>query len=229
MIADPRAAEKKAVAEAAAARLQDGMRLGVGSGSTIELFVPILAARIRGGLKITCVPTSARIAGLGASLGVPFEELGAEPLDLAIDGADEVDTHAQLLKGAGGALVRERIVAAAAARFLVLVDSSKLVTRLGERMPLPVEIQTFGAAQTTKHVAALMGGAQLRPGPKGPYVTDNEGWILDCPIPKGRTPQELMAELHAIPGVVDAGFFLDFKPEVLVARAGGVHRLFAGQ
>jgi ribose 5-phosphate isomerase A len=223
---DRHPAEKQAVAEAAAARLQDGMRLGVGSGSTIELFVPILAARIRAGLKITCVPTSARIAGLGASLGVPFQELGAEPLDLAIDGADEVDSHAQLVKGAGGALVRERIVAAAARHFLVLVDSSKLVTRLGERMPLPVEIQTFGAAQTTRRVKELMGQAQLRQGIKGPFVTDNEGWILDCPIPTGKTPQDLMAELHAIPGVVDAGFFLDFHPQVLVAREGRVERLF---
>ena len=228
MTEDRRVAEKQAVAEAAAARLQDGMRLGVGSGSTIELFVPILASRIRAGLRISCVPTSARIAGLGASLGVPFEELGAEPLDLAVDGADEVDPHAQLVKGAGGALVRERIVAAAARHFLVLVDSSKLVTRLGERMPLPVEIQTFGAPQTTGRVAALMGAAQLRPGPKGPFVTDNEGWILDCPIPGGKTPHQLMAELHAIPGVVDAGFFLDFKPEVLVARGGRVDRLFGG-
>src|SRR5581483_606281 len=177
-------AEKRAVAEAAAARLTDGLRLGIGSGSTLELFVPALAARLRGGLKVACVATSNRIAILGASLGVTFEELGDQPLDLAIDGADEVDPRGHLVKGAGGALVRERIVAAAAKRFLVLVDSSKLVTRLGERMPLPVEIQPFGAAQTQRRVEALMGEARLREGPKGPFITDNGGRILDCPIPR---------------------------------------------
>lgn len=225
MTEDRRHAEKKAVVEAAVARLTDGIRLGIGSGSTLELFVPALAARIRAGLSVACVATSNRIAILGASLGLDFEELDDRPLDLAIDGADEVDPDGQLVKGAGGALVRERIVAAAADHFLVLVDSSKLVARLGERMPLPVEIQPFGAAQTARKVAALMGEARLRLGPKGPFVTDNAGRILDCPIPAGRMPHELMAELRAIPGVVDAGFFLDFHPEVLIARDGRVDQL----
>ncbi len=161
-----------------------------------------------------------------------FAELDEQPLDLAIDGADEVDPRGQLVKGAGGAMVRERIVAAAARQFLVLVDSSKLVQRLGARMPLPVEVQPFGLAQTTRRVAALMGETHLRAGGSGsgggplgaPFVTDNGGRILDCPIPGGKTPHELMAELHAIPGVVDAGFFLDFHPEVLVARGGRVDK-----
>jgi ribose 5-phosphate isomerase A len=227
---DRRLAEKQAVAQAAAARLTDGMRLGVGSGSTLEIFVPLLAARIRAGLRISCVATSNRIAALGESLGVTFQELDEQPLDLAIDGADEVDPQGQLVKGAGGAMVRERIVAAAARHFLVLVDSSKLVARLGERMRLPVEVQPFGLAQTSRRVAALMGETRLRAGASGdafanPFVTDNAGRILDCPIPSGKTPHALMAELHAIPGVVDAGFFLDFRPEVLIARDGRIERL----
>jgi ribose 5-phosphate isomerase A len=224
-----RVAEKQAVAEAAAARLSDGMRLGVGSGSTLELFVPLLSARIRAGLRISCVATSNRIAALGASLGMTFDELDEQPLDLAIDGADEVDPQGQMVKGAGGAMVRERIVAAAARHFLVLVDSSKLVARLGERMPLPVEVQPFGLAQTTRRVAALMGETRLRTSSSGgPFVTDNAGRILDCPIPSGKTSHQLMAELRAIPGVVDAGFFLDFHPEVLVARDGRVDRFLGG-
>jgi ribose 5-phosphate isomerase A len=224
-----RVAEKLAVAEAAAARLTDGIRLGVGSGSTLEIFVPLLAARIGAGLRISCVATSNRIATLGQSLGVTFEELDERPLDLAIDGADEVDPQGQLVKGAGGAMVRERIVAAAARQFLVLVDSSKLVAKLGARMPLPVEVQPFGLAQTSRRVATLMGATHLRQAASGgPFVTDNAGRILDCPIPSGRTPHELMAELHAIPGVVDAGFFLDFHPEVLVARGGRVDRFLGG-
>ncbi len=217
--------EKQAVAAAAVAGIPDGVRLGLGSGSTAEKLLPLLAERLRAGLRVRCVPTSSRVAELARGLGLRIEDLGSEPLDLAIDGADEVDPQLQLLKGAGGALVRERIVAAAAKRFLVLVDSSKLVRRLGERMPLPVEIQQFGAERTRLAVAARIGEAVLRSGPTGPVVSDNGGYLLDCRLPETADLVALAASLRAIPGVVDTGLFLGFRPEVLVAREGRVDTL----
>lgn len=221
-MSDARDAAKQAVAAAAAARVPDGVRLGLGSGTTLALFVPALAARVAAGLRVRCVPTSDHIAALATAAGLTIEDLGSEPLDLAIDGADEVDPAGQMVKGAGGALVRERIVAAAAPRFLVLIDESKLVEKLGDHMPLPVEIQPFGAKRTARAVAALLGTAILRAGPTGPFVSDNGGLILDCAIPRGHPPEDLARELRALPGVVDTGFFLGFRPELLIGRPGRV-------
>jgi ribose 5-phosphate isomerase A len=176
-------------------------------------------------LHVRCVPTSSRVAALARSHGLALEELGSEPLDLAIDGADEVDPRLRLVKGAGGALVRERIVAAAARRFLVLVDATKLVRRLGERMPLPVEIQQFGAERTRRAIEARLGHAVLRGGLSAPVVSDNGGYLLDCRLPATDDLAGLSASLRAIPGVVDTGLFLDLNPEVLVARDGKVEAL----
>ena len=221
-------AEKAAVAAAAVAQIPQGIRLGLGSGSTLEKLVPLLAARVRAGLDVRCVPTSTRIASLAREHGLTLEDLGAEPLALAVDGADEVDPRLQLVKGAGGALVRERIVASAASRFMVLVDSSKLVGRLGQRMPLPVEIQQFGAERTRQEVARKLGDAVLRVGAQGPVVSDNGGFLLDCRLSATGDLPGLASALRAIPGVVDTGLFLDFRPEVLVARDGKVEMISPG-
>jgi ribose 5-phosphate isomerase A len=224
-VADPRRAQKQAVAEAAAALIPDGCRLGLGSGSTSELFVSALGARVRSGLRVVAVPSSEKVATLARNEGFALEELDARALDLCVDGADEVDPQLRLIKGAGAALVRERIVAAAANRFIILVDESKLVKRLGERCKLPVEIQRFGYRRTQARIAALMGGAELRLQEGQPLVTDNGGYIVDCPMDGTAEPETVERAVRSIAGVVDTGLFLSFSAEVLVGRDTGVETL----
>jgi ribose 5-phosphate isomerase A len=224
-VTDPHLAQKRAVAEAAAARVPDGCRLGLGSGSTAELFVEALGVRARAGLRLVGVPSSERVAGLARQAGLVLEELDERPLDLCVDGADEVDPARQLIKGAGGALVRERIVAAAARKLIILIDESKLVRRLGERYKLPVEIQRFGYRRTQATIAALLGGADLRMRDGAPVVTDNGAYLVDCPLKGAAPPEEIQTKLRSIVGVVDTGLFLGFFPEVLVGRADRVESL----
>ncbi len=222
---DARLGEKQAVAKAAAARVPDGCRLGLGSGSTAELFVVALGVRVRAGLRLVGVASSEHIAQLARQSGLTLEELDERPLDLGVDGADEVDPALRMIKGGGGALVRERIVAAAARKLIIVVDESKLVQRLGERFKLPVEIQRFGYRRTQAAVTAVMGGAVLRGPPGSPFITDNGAYIVDCPMTGDRSPEQVQDRLRAIAGVVDTGLFLGFAPEVLVARGGRVEQL----
>jgi ribose 5-phosphate isomerase A len=226
-LTDPRLAQKRAVAQAAAARVPDGCRLGLGSGSTSELFVEAVGARVRAGLRLVGIPSSERVAELARQAGLLLEDLDERPLDLCVDGADEVDPELRLIKGAGGAMVRERIVAAAARKLVILVDESKLVRRLGEHYKLPVEIQRFGYRQTQARVAALLGGAELRLRDGVPFVTDNGAYLVDCPLDGASSPEEIADALRAIAGVVDSGLFIGFSPEVLVGRDGRVETLTA--
>jgi ribose 5-phosphate isomerase A len=224
-LSDPHLAQKRAVAESAAARVWEGCRLGLGSGSTSELFVQAVGVRVRAGLRLVGVPSSERVAGLAEQAGLVLEDLDERPLDLCVDGADEVDPQLRLIKGAGGALVRERIVAAAAKKLLILVDESKLVQRLGQRYKLPVEIQRFGYRRTQARVAALLGGAELRLRDGSPVMTDNGAHLVDCPLDGTSSPEEIELALRAIAGVVDCGLFIGFSPEVLVGRADRVESL----
>jgi ribose 5-phosphate isomerase A len=224
---DPRLGEKRAVAEAAAARIADGCRLGLGSGSTAELFVQALAVRVRTGLRVVGVASSEHIAKLARQAGLTLDELDERPLDVAVDGADEVDPALRLLKGGGGALVRERIVAAAAKKLIILVDEGKLVRRLGERFKVPVEIQRFGHRRTQAAVAALLGGADLRMQDGAPFVTDNGAYIVDGPLSAARAPEQVEEALRLTVGVIDTGLFLGFAAEVLVARGDRVELLVA--
>jgi ribose 5-phosphate isomerase A len=229
LAASTQAAQKHAVASAVAARVPDGIRLGLGSGSTLEVFLPLLAERVRAGLKLRCVPTSSRIEALARQYGLPLEALGSDALDLAVDVADEVDPQFQLVKGAGGALVRERIVAAAAKVFWVLVDGTKLVKHVGERMPLPIEIQQFGAQRTQRLVAEALGDATLRQGTSGPFISDNGGYLLDSRLGPIADLRALEAKLRAVPGVVDTGLFLDFQPKIFLPRGERVEMISPGE
>ena len=215
-------------AEAALSHVEDGMRLGIGTGSTAEEFVRLLAEKVAGGMKVEGVPTSERTARLCVELGVPLKSLDELPeLDLTIDGADEVDGGLRLVKGGGGALLREKIVAAASARLIVIADESKMVETLG-RFPLPIEINPFGRVAT--HVAieklaaslGLFGELTMRRSEDGIFTTDGGHYILDASF--GRIPdaEALACGLNAIPGVVEHGLFINLATLAIIAGPAGV-------
>jgi ribose 5-phosphate isomerase A len=201
------------------------VRVGLGSGRAAEAFVRALAADAMRGLVVRGVPTSRATATLAASLGLPVIELSPDPLDLTVDGADEVDPRLDLIKGYGGAFTRERIVAAASRCQVILVTSEKLVPRLGTRGRLPVEIVPFARPLCDRRLTALGCRPRLREAGGGPFVTDNGNWILDCGIAAQDDAAALDREIRRIPGVVDTGFFLGTADRVLVAEAETVRVL----
>ena len=224
MAEPPDEAPKRRVAARALADVEPGMRLGLGTGSTAEQFIALLGERVRGGLDIVGVPTSERSRAQAEALGITLSTLDSTPeLDLTVDGADEFDPQLRLVKGAGGALLREKIVAAASARMVVIADRSKRVARLGA-CPLPVEVDPFGLASTMRKVErAGEGAVSLRRGAGGaPFVTDGGHHILDCrfgPIPD---PEALASRLAAIPGVVEHGLFIGLASAVVTDGDGGI-------
>ena len=206
----------------ALALVPPGAAVGLGTGRAAAAFVEALAVAVRGGFRVVGVPTSEATADLARRLGVPLTTLDETPeLDVAIDGADEVDPHGDLIKGYGGALVRERIVAAAARLFVVLVGSEKLVPVLGSRGKLPVEIVPFARGPAARHLAALGLRPELRQRDGNPVVTDNGDLILDCGVGPLADPAALEAMLRAVPGVVGTGLFLGLNPTVLVLNPDG--------
>ena len=206
----------------ALALVPPGAAVGLGTGRAAAAFVEALAVAVRGGFRVVGVPTSEATADLARRLGVPLTTLDETPeLDVAIDGADEVDPHGDLIKGYGGALVRERIVAAAALHFVVLVGSEKLVPVLGSRGKLPVEIVPFARGPATRQLAALGLRPELRQRDGKPVVTDNGDLILDCGVGPLTDPAALEAILRAVPGVVGTGLFLGLNPTVLVLGPDG--------
>ena len=220
-------AQKRAAAEAAVALIEDGMVVGLGTGSTATFAVRSLAVRVAQGLRVVGIPTSERTAELARGHGIALTDLATEPvIDLTIDGADEVErTTLQLIKGLGGALLREKIVAAASRRMIVIVDESKIVDRLGTRAPVPVEIVAFGAEATLRHLTELGTAPTLRLIEGRPFRTDNGNLIADCATGPIDDPTALAARLVAIPGVVDSGLFLDLASHVVVGSAAGTQHL----
>jgi ribose 5-phosphate isomerase A len=219
---------KVEAARTALAHVGQGMRLGIGTGSTAEEFVRLLAERVAQGLEIVGVPTSERTAALCRELGVPLATLDEMPeLDLTVDGADEVDGALTLVKGGGGALLREKIVAAASARMIVIADESKLVGTLG-RFPLPIEVNRFGLRATEQAIAVtagtlgLAGPLTLRMTGDEPFVTDGGHLILDASFGRIPDPRALSSALHAIPGVVEHGLFLGLADLAVISGVGGV-------
>jgi len=221
---------KRAAAEAALGEVETGMRLGIGTGSTAEHFVRALAERVNAGLEIVGVPTSERTASLCRELGVPLTTLDECPeLDLTVDGADELDGRLTLIKGGGGALLREKIVARASARMIVIADASKKVARLGA-FPLPVEVVPFGLAATQRAIDAVLvrlgqsGRVRLRGGIT-PFVTDGGHHILDIELGQIADVDALSRALLEIPGVVDHGLFIGIADAAYLAGEAGVTRL----
>lgn len=212
---------KQAAAEKALELVQDGMLVGLGTGSTARYFTEGVGRLVAGGMTVRGVPTSRATAELAAELGIPIVTELIGQIDLAVDGADEVDPALNLIKGAGGAMVREKLVAAASNRFVVVVDESKLVKDLGAA-PLPVEVLPFLWRSTAGRLAALGVSLVLRGGEETPYITDNGNLILDLTIEGGiRDAVGLDRELKRITGVVEHGLFVGMTDTVIVAGPEG--------
>lgn len=212
----------------AAEFVQHGMRVGLGTGSTVHHTVVRLGERVREGLRFTAVPTSKETRRLAAGLGIRLEELRhPAQLDLAIDGADEVDPGLRLIKGGGGALLREKLVASAARRYVVVVDPDKLVARLGQR-PLPVEVVPFGWRATLERLRTLGAEPVLRQQDGRAFRTDNGNRILDCAFGPIADPESLHARLKLLPGVVETGLFVGFADLVVVGDPAGPREIRRG-
>jgi ribose 5-phosphate isomerase A len=218
---------KRAAAYAAADLVQSGMKIGLGSGSTFLLVLDRLRERIaQEGLKVAGVPSSRQTADAARAAGVEILDLDqVERLDLAIDGADEVDPQKNLIKGGGGAHVRERIVAAAAKELLVIVDEKKLVPVLGAGFPLPIEVLQFGWKQAQRMLAATGCTVTRRERDGAPFVTDNGNYVLDCKYQSIDDPAWLAEQLHGIVGIVDHGLFVGMAGRVLVGDVSGKVRV----
>ena len=205
--------------------VRDGMAVGLGSGRAATAFIRALATRVTAGLRIQCVPTSEATARLARELGLPLVELEGAALDVTVDGADEVDPRLNLIKGYGGALVRERIVAAASRRLIILVGAEKLVPILGTRGRLPIEVVPFALPLCRRRLEALGYRPELRRDGERPFVSDNGNLILDCGTGALGDPAAAERAIRAIPGVVDTGLFLGTAHTVLVAEGGTVREL----
>jgi ribose 5-phosphate isomerase A len=225
--------DSPALKRAAAARaldfVTDGMKLGLGSGSTSEAFVELLGARVRGGLNLLCVPTSERTAQMARALGIALANLDdIAPLDLAIDGADEADRDLNLIKGGGGALLREKIVATSSKRMIVIADGSKLVSRLG-RFPLPVEVLEFGHVTTVARIIGTVASLGyhntpivLRKKDGAVYRTDSGNVIYDCAFGAIADAGKLAAALSCVTGVVEHGLYVGIAKLLVIARPEAV-------
>jgi ribose 5-phosphate isomerase A len=223
--AQARDAQKRAAGTRAVDLIASGMRVGLGTGSTARCVAEEIAARLRDGRlsDVACVPTSERTRALAQSLAVPLTTLEDHPtLDIAIDGADEIDPSLDLIKGAGGALLREKIVAAAARHFVVVGDDSKRVQRLGEKAAVPVEVVRFGWKTHLPIIERLGGFAALRQSPAGdPFLTDEENYILDVRFEFAVDAREVNRSLRERPGVVETGFFLGMAGMAILGTDSG--------
>jgi ribose 5-phosphate isomerase A len=220
---------KRQAAEHAIALVEDGMTLGLGTGSTAAHFIDLVGERVRQGLKVVGVPTSETTRAQAERLNIPLIDLDRQPsLDLAVDGADEIDPELRLIKGRGGALLYEKIVAMASERMVVIADHSKRVATLGAS-PLPIEIVPFGAGATRAMIQLLAAeaGCSGRIEPRmmadgTPYLTDSGNFILDCAFGRIEEPEALDEALRLVPGVVESGLFLGIADAAIVAGPGGV-------
>jgi ribose 5-phosphate isomerase A len=214
---------KRMAARRALEFVEDGMLLGLGSGSTSTMFIQELGERVKQGLRVRGIATSIASRELAESLSIPIITFDEAPvLDLAVDGADEVGPGLALIKGGGGALLREKIVASASRKFIVIADSSKLVDRLG-RFPLPVEVIQMALPVVARKLEAFGVNPKLRYGPDGAkYVTDEGNYILDCSCGEIADPAKTAAEIRGIPGVVEHGLFLGMASLALIAGDHGV-------
>ena len=216
--------KKRQAAERALSYVENGMTIGLGTGSTAAEFIEMLGKKVASGLEIEAVPTSVETARLAEAAGIPLTTLDEHPhLDLAVDGADEIDDQLRMIKGGGGALLREKIVAVASDHMIIIADDSKRVGQLG-RFPLPVEVVSFGAMATKAMIEAMSedadvdGPVKLRMGNDGqPFVTDNGNYILDCEFSVISDPDMLADLISLVPGVVENGLFLGLADLAIIA------------
>lgn len=224
--------QKRHAAARALEFVEDGMRLGLGTGSTAAHFVSLLGEQVANGLKVSAVPTSNVTAELARAAGIPLTDLDTvRVLDLTVDGADEIDTELRLIKGGGGALLREKIVATASEQMIVIADESKLVESLGS-FALPVEVVPFGLGATQVMIELLAadagceGAVSLRKTPSGDvFTTDGGHYILDCAFGEIPEPEVLEDALKMVPGVVETGLFIGIADLAVIAGPRGVQEI----
>jgi ribose 5-phosphate isomerase A len=228
--AEPDSPGRAAAAAAALELIEPGMAIGLGSGRAVWALVSGIAARWPEGPPLRAVAASERTDALIRGSGIEVAELDGElELDLALDGADEVDPELRLIKGGGGALLREKIVICAARRFVVVAETEKRVVRLGEGFRLPVEVVRFGWRDTRRRLRPLLPDAELRLDGEDPYVTDEGHLLLDCAIPEATDVDALAHQLEQVPGVVEHGLFIGMAEQALLGTPeGGVEVLTAG-
>jgi ribose 5-phosphate isomerase A len=218
--------EKEAAARASLRFVKDGQVVGLGTGSTAAYFIKLLGEEVKAGLRVRGIPTSIRSRELAVSLGIPVITLDdCQEIDVTVDGADEVDPQLRLIKGGGGALLREKIVASATRQMIVVADASKQVQKLG-KFPLPVEVIRFAQALVAKRISALGAEVELRRDAAGNvYLTDENNHILDCRFGEIRDPDRLARELSEMPGVVEHGLFIGVASVALFARGSEIVEL----
>ncbi len=211
---------KKAAAEEALKEISDGEVIGLGSGTTVAHFVRLLASS---GISVKCVASSRQIWEMASSLGLEVLDLNEVPeVDLTVDGADEVDPEGNLIKGYGGALLWEKILASCSRRYVIIVDERKIVKKLGERGKLPVEVVKYGWKRTGEKIGSMLGEAKLREIEGKPFLTDSGNYILDVFLEEAISdPEDTSLMLNSVPGVVENGIFYKMADEVIVAFKGG--------
>ncbi len=214
---------KKMAAEKAVEHVDNGMVIGLGTGSTVKYAIKKLGERVNTGLKIEGIPTSLRTKKLATELNIPLVDLNDyTKIDLTIDGADEVDSFLNLIKGGGGALTREKIIAYHSKKEIIVVDETKVVKKLGIDFPVPVEVTKFGWNATKKTLEELGCTTELRTIMDEVYITDNSNYILDCDFGKINEPESLEKEINSIPGVIENGLFIDLADEIIVGSKQGI-------
>lgn len=218
---------KKEAALRAVQLVKSGMRVGLGTGSTAKYAIQEIGRKLAAGelTGIVGVATSEASDGLARQVGIPVEALDPRPMDIAIDGADEIDPHLNLIKGLGGALLREKLTEVQARQLVIIADHTKVVAHLGEKAPLPIEITRFGFLSTIERLRQLVPGGRLRHSGAQPYLTDNGNYIYDVQLPQSFEPHVLERQLKGTLGVVETGFFLGMAQKAFVAGLDGVQEL----
>ncbi len=217
---------KRLAAEKACEYIEDGMILGLGTGSTVEYALRKIGKMINEGTKIKGIPTSIRTKKIANEQKIPLTSLEENPeIDLTIDGADEVDSELRLIKGGGGALTREKIIAYHSKRLVIVIDETKVVKILGIDFSLPVEVIKFGWNLTKEKLKEFNCDVELRKIMDNPYITDNSNYILDCEFDRINDPEKLEIDINNIPGVVENGLFIGLADEVIVGSKQGIKTL----
>ena len=217
---------KRLAAEKACEYIEDGMILGLGTGSTVEYALRKIGKMVNGGMKIKGIPTSVRTKKIAIEEKIPLISLDENPeIDLTIDGADEVDSELRLIKGGGGALAREKIIAYHSKKLVIVIDETKVVKMLGIDFSLPVEVIKFGWNLTKNKLQEFNCNVDLRKIMNNPYITDNSNYILDCEFDRINEPEQLEIDINNIPGVVENGLFIGLADEVIVGSKQGIKTL----